>query len=97
MPHMPRSISAKKRVRQNERQRARNRHLRSRIRSARRTFLEAVAAADLDRARTHLRECERLLHRAAGNGPLHRKTAGRVIGRLRRRLSAAEHTAGAAT
>ena len=94
---MPRSISAKKRVRQNLRRRTRNRVIKTHLRTARRAFLEAVAASNLDEARTRLRACERLLHRAAVNGPLHRKTAGRVIGRLRRRLNAAEHAAGATT
>ena len=87
---MPRSLSAKKRVRQNETRRIRNRTIKSRIRSARRDFLAAVAAGNADMAREQLLKCEKLLHRAANNGPLHRKTAGRTIGRLRRRLNALE-------
>ena len=93
---MPRSLSAKKRVRQNETRRIRNRTLKSRIRSARHDFLAAVAANDSEKARTQLRECEKLLHRAANKGPLHRKTAGRVIGRLRKRLAGLQRAANAA-
>lgn len=90
---MPRSLSAKKRVRQNETRRIRNRTIKSRIRSARHDFLAAVADADADKAREQLLKCEKLLHRAANNGPLHRKTAGRVIGRLRKRLAGLQRTA----
>ncbi|MCX5649017.1 MAG: 30S ribosomal protein S20 [Planctomycetota bacterium] len=93
---MPRSVSAKKRVRQNETRRIRNRTIKSRIRSARRDFLAAVAADDADKARDLFLKCEKMLHRAANNGPLHRKTAGRVIGRLRMRLTGLQRAANAA-
>ncbi len=93
---MPRSLSAKKRVRQNETRRIRNRTIKSRIRSARRDFLAAVAAGNADKAREQLLKCEKMLHRAANNGPLHRKTAGRVIGRLRMRLTGLQRAANAA-
>jgi len=93
---MPRSLSAKKRVRQNETRRIRNRTIKSRIRSARHDFLAAVADGNADKAREQLLKCEKLLHRAANNGPLHRKTAGRVIGRLRKRLAGLQRTANTA-
>ncbi len=93
---MPRSLSAKKRVRQNETRRIRNRTIKSRIRSARHEFLAALAAGNADMAREQLLKCEKLLHRAANNGPLHRKTAGRVIGRLRKRLAGLQRAANAA-
>ena len=93
---MPRLVSARKRMRQNETRRIRNRTLKSRIRSARRAFLAAVAANDSELARQQLHVCEKLLHRAANKGPIHRKTAGRVIGRLRKRLAGLQQAANAA-
>jgi len=93
---MPRSLSAKKRVRQNETRRIRNRTIKSRIRSARRDFLAAVAAGNADQARQQLLQCEKLLHRAANNGPLHRKTAGRIIGRMRKRIAGLQRAANVA-
>jgi small subunit ribosomal protein S20 len=93
---MPRSVSAKKRMRQNETRRIRNRTVKSRIRSARRAFLAAVAANDSELARQQLHVCEKLLHRAANKGPIHRKTAGRVIGRMRKRLAGLQQAANAA-
>jgi len=91
---MPHSVSAKKRVRQNLRRRARNRTIQSRIRTAQRALRQALEARDLDGARQSFRSCERLLRRAATNGPLHRNTASRLVSRLRRRLNALERTAG---
>jgi small subunit ribosomal protein S20 len=93
---MPHSLSAKKRIRQNVKLRERNRTTKSRIRTARRMFLKAVETRDLPAAREKFRACERLLHRAANNGPMHRNTSGRVIGRLQVRLAALEKDVAAA-
>jgi len=93
---MPHSLSAAKRVRQTARRRAQNRALVSRVRTACRRFREALQADDLDAAQARFREAERLLHRAACNGPIHRNTAARRISRLQRRLHEAQEAAGAA-
>jgi len=86
---MPHSLSARKRMRQNVRRRERNRVIKSRIRTVRRAFLKALDAGDLDDAGRRLRAAQRLLHRAANNGPLHRNLAARQIGRLQQRFNAA--------
>ena len=93
---MPHSLSATKRARQNVRQRTRNRAVLRRIRTAQRRFREALEAGDVDAAQERFREAQRLLHRAAANGPVHRNTAGRTIGRMQRRLETARQAAGAA-
>ena len=92
---MPHSISAKKRVRQNERRHEHNRMLKSRLRTARRAFLKAVEASDATAARDRFRACERLMHRAAANGPVHRNTAARIVGRMQVRLVALEKASAA--
>jgi small subunit ribosomal protein S20 len=92
---MPHSISAKKRVRQNERRHEHNRMLKSRLRTARRAFLKAVEAGDATAARDRFRACERLMHRAAANGPVHRNTAARIVGRMQVRLVALEKASAA--
>jgi len=86
---MPHSLSARKRMRQNARRRERNRVIKSRIRTARRAVLKAIDAGDLDAAARRLRLAQRLLHRAANNGPIHRNLAAREISRLQRHLNAA--------
>jgi len=91
---MPHSLSAAKRVRQNARRRARNRGILSRIRTAQRRFREAAEAGDLEVAEARFRAAERLLHRAACNGPIHRNAAARRIRRMQRRLHEARKTGG---
>jgi len=86
---MPHSLSARKRMRQNVRRRERNRIIKSRIRTARHAFLKALDDGDLDDADRRLRATQRLLHRAANNGPLHRNLVARQIGRMQQRLNAA--------
>jgi small subunit ribosomal protein S20 len=90
---MPRSLSSKKRVRLTEKQHERNRTIKSRIRTARRTFLKAVESGDPAGAKEKFLACEKLLHRAAANGPVHRNTAARTIGRLQARLVAMQKPA----
>jgi small subunit ribosomal protein S20 len=91
---MPKSLSARKRLRQNVRRRARNRAIKSRIRTARRAFDAAAEQGDAEAARREFRTCQKMLHRAAANGPLHRNTAGRLIGRMEQRLAQIETAAG---
>lgn len=90
---MPHSISAKKRVRQTESRRRRNQTIKSRIRTVRRRFLKAMESGDLAATKEHLRQCERLLHRASTNGPIHRNTAARLISRMHERLRTLEKAA----
>ncbi len=90
---MPHSLSAKKRLRQNARRRARNRAIKGRLRTVRRAFFEAAESGDAQSARRHFRQCQKLAHRAAANGPLHRNTAARLIARLHRRLDQLEQAA----
>lgn len=83
---MPHSLSAAKRVRQNAKRNARNQAIKSRIHTARRNFDEAVEAGDADRAGELFRQVQKLLHRAADNGPLHKNTAARRIGSMQKKL-----------
>lgn len=87
---MPHSLSAKKRVRQNIKQRELNRELKSRIRTIRRAFAKALETKDFAAARAKLKECTTLLHRAANTGPVHRNAAGRILGRMQIHITAAE-------
>jgi small subunit ribosomal protein S20 len=93
---MPHSLSATKRARQNARRRARNRAIIRRIRTAQRRFREALEAGDLDTAGERFRAAQRLFHRAAANGPIHRNNASRHIGRMQKHLLEARQAAGAA-
>ena len=93
---MAHSLSAKKRVRQNERRRAHNRGIKAHVRTARRAVLKAIEAGDVQAAKTALRECQKLAHRAAVNGPMHRNTAARMVGRLQSHITKLEKAGPAA-
>jgi len=90
---MAHSLSAKKRVRQNEHRRAQNRAIKARIRTARRAVAKALEGNDFDAAKKALRECQKLAYRAAVNGPLQRNTAARIVGRLQGRIGKMEKAA----
>ncbi len=81
---MAHSKSAKKRVRQNEEQRLRNRHHRSRLRTAIKQLRAAVAAGDKDTSQEQLPRTIALLDRMAGRRVIHRNAAARTKSRLSR-------------
>ncbi len=86
---MAHSKQARKRIRQNERQAAQNRPIRTftsrRVRDAR----EAIAAGD-DTAAEALRQAQSALDRAAKSGIIHRNTAARRKSRLAAALRKAQ-------
>ena len=81
--------SAKKRMRQNLRRRARNRAVKSATRTQVRKFLAALAAGDLQAAQDQFRLAARALDKAAGHGVLHKNTAARQKSRLAAKLNRA--------
>ena len=74
--------SARKRARQSVKRRARNRHVKSTVRSALKTARTSVAAGDKDQAPDAVRRAESLLRRAASKGVIPRKRASRLVSRL---------------
>ncbi|HEX2973363.1 MAG TPA: 30S ribosomal protein S20 [Tepidisphaeraceae bacterium] len=90
---MAHSISAKKRVRQNERCRARNRARKAAIREQVKSFTTALSSGDFTKAETELRLVAKRLDRVASKGTIHKNTAARRRSRLARRLNAAKATA----
>jgi small subunit ribosomal protein S20 len=86
MPHIPNHPSAQKRHRQNLKRQARNRSIKTRVRSTAKLALDAIAGNDKEAAAKSLREVMRVLHKAASKGTLHRNTASRKIARISRRF-----------
>ena len=83
---MPHSASAKKRHRQNLRDRERNRQVKSVIKTSVRKVLEAVSTGDLDLAREQLRGAAKTADKAAAKGTIHRNRAARIKSRLSARV-----------
>ena len=86
---MAHSLSAKKRVRQNEKRRARNRARKTEIRDQVKTFQADLTKGDLGKAATDLRAVVQTLDRNASRGTIHKNTAARKRSRLQLRLNAA--------
>lgn len=73
-------------MRQNVRRRDRNRTRRSHMRTAIRSFLEALQAGDAEAARSQWRHTQGVIDRTARLGVIHSNTAARTKSRLTRRL-----------
>jgi len=81
------SLSAKKRVRQNERRRLHNRSRRSALRTRIRACRDAILRMDLKQAESAFVEACRLLDRESDRGLIHPNAAARKKSRLARRLN----------
>lgn len=87
---MAHSLSAKKRVRQNEKRHAMNRSRMSALRTSLRACRDALASKDHSNVDEQFRLACRALDRAAGMGLIHRNAAARRKSRLSRRVAAAK-------
>jgi small subunit ribosomal protein S20 len=81
------SLSSKKRQRQNEKRRAINRQRRSQLRTALRTFNDAVAGGDLDKAESTFRYYVKRIDQIAAKSAVHTNAAARRKARAQRRLN----------
>ena len=85
---MAHSLSAKKRIRQNIKARARNRARKDQIKLQTKSFLSALHAGDVAKAETELRKTVQRLDRVASKHTIHKNTAARKRSRLTKRLNA---------
>ena len=86
---MPHSASAKKRNRQNLRDRERNRAIKSDVKTHVRKLLAALSAGDAEGATEHFRGVTKKVDKAAASRTIHRNRAARIKSRLSARLKAA--------
>jgi small subunit ribosomal protein S20 len=75
-------VSAKKRIRQTERRTARNRHVRSTVRTFIKRARAAIEAGDPTATATAVREAESAIRKAISKGVFHHKTGSRYVSRL---------------
>lgn len=85
---MPNSRSARKNVRKNATNRARNRWRLDRIRNAIKEFRDTVQHGDAAKAETQLKAIYKLLDQVASTQTIHKNTASRYKSRLTARLNA---------
>jgi len=81
--------SAKKRIKQNERNRVRNRSRRSVVKTETRRFLDALHDGQLQEAQETFGRVTKKIDQVAAKGTIHRNTAARKKSRLARKLNAA--------
>jgi small subunit ribosomal protein S20 len=91
------SLSAKKRVRQNEKRRARNRFRKTQIRDVVKGFVSTLAGGDVAKAESALNETISRLDKVAAKNTIHKKAASRKRSRLTKRLNALKAGKGAGT
>ena len=87
---MANSLSAKKRLRQNVKQRARNRWRKGQVKQAIRAFDESLSEGNTGEATERLKLVYKQLDRVAAKGTIHKNAAARRKSRLAKRLSAAK-------
>ena len=85
---MAHSLSAKKRIRQSIKRRARNRARKEAIKDQTKTYLAALASHDVGKAETELRKTVSRLDKVASKHTIHKNTAARRRSRLTLRLNA---------
>lgn len=93
MPHIPVHPSAEKRFRQSVKRQLRNHAIKTRVRTATKRALEAIAGTDQAAAADALSAAMKILDKAATKGTIPKNTASRKIARLSKRLHAAHGTA----
>lgn len=86
---MANSLSAKKRIRQDVKRRARNRWRKDRIKTAVRAFEQAVHDGDKDQMQQTLQACYQVLDKVAAKGTIHKNTAARKKARLTKAMNKA--------
>ncbi len=84
---MPTTDSAAKRARQNERNRKRNKELKTRVKTARKKVTDALKAGEEEEeVRQLLQEAISLIDKAVTKGVFHRNKGGRLKSRLHSRV-----------
>jgi small subunit ribosomal protein S20 len=82
------SLSAKKRIRQTLKRRARNRARKDSVKQQVKTLLGAISSGDVDKAQAEFRKTAHWLDKVAAKGTIHKNTAARRRSRLALRLNA---------
>ncbi|QQE10975.1 30S ribosomal protein S20 [Planctomycetota bacterium] len=84
---MAHSLSAKKRIRQNDKCRALNRWRKRTYREAIKDFQELILHGTVEQCEAKLTEIYKILDQAASTPAMHKKTASRYKGRLATKLN----------
>ena len=92
---MAHSLSAKKRIRQTLKRRARNRARKDVLKDQVKSFQAALAGSDVNKAKEEFRKTTQRLDKVAAKHTIHKNAASRKRSRLAKRLNAMIATGGA--
>jgi len=84
---MPKTKSAAKRVRQNEKKRKRNKAVKSKTKNVKKRFFAALEEGDVEAAEESFRDACSQLQKAFAKGVLHKNKVARDQSRMQRRLN----------
>ena len=87
---MPNTASAKKRLRQDEVRRARNRAIKSQVKTSIKNVREAVAAGDIEQANASYKLAAKVIDRAGAKRVIHPNNAARKKSRLQTLIKSAK-------
>ena len=90
---MANHASAKKRIRQTAVRTARNRHIRSTVRTFIKRVRQSIQQGDQEQARNALHDAVRRIDASVSKGVYHRRTASRYIARLSKQVHAMKQAA----
>ena len=90
---MPNSPSASKRLRQNKVRQARNKAIKTAVKTQLKKVLAAAQAGAVEKAETEYKLAAKKLDRAGAKGVIHKNAAGRQKSRLQRAIKAAKASA----
>lgn len=90
---MPNSPSASKRLRQNKVRQARNKAIKTAVKTQLKKVLAAAQAGEVEKAETEYKLAAKKLDRAGAKGVIHKNAAGRQKSRLQRAIKAAKASA----
>lgn len=83
---MAHTKSAEKRARQNEKRRARNRAIKSRMKTAIKKLLQVIETKDLNSIDALLNAAKSEIYKAATKGVIKKNTAARYVSRLSKKV-----------
>ena len=92
---MAHSLSAKKRIRQSLKRRARNRARKDVLKNQVKDFMAAVTGGNIDKAKEEFRKTTQRLDKVAAKHTIHKNAAARKRSRLAKRLNALVAAGGA--
>ena len=87
---MAHSLSAKKRIRQNNKKRAINRARKSQIKKQIKRVESALETGDIQAAKEEFRVAARMLDKVAASATIHKRTAARRKSQLAKKLNASQ-------